>query len=462
MEVTYKGDLVIIGAGAVAQCLQQLLVRHIAMDFSRVTIIDEADKSREMLALLERGAKFIEEMITRDNYAQLLKTLVPSGSMLIDLAVGLDTKDLIDWCQENNVMYLNAAFDWWLEDSHLNKKSIYEHYLALEERAKQWPLDGPTALVGHGANPGLVSHWVKKGLHDVTHQILERTTNPVRKEALEDALKKENFAALALLTGTKVIHIVERDTQITTNPKRVNEFVNTWSPQALYEESIGPVEISWGTHEETMPAEAHVPFFGPRNHILLEELCMNMFLRSWLPSSEILGMLIRHEETYTISKTLTVWDNSTPAYRPTLCYVYLPCDSAFSSLHEMKMHDYTLQHRVRVINDDILEGGDELGVLLLGHDLTGWWTGADLTIEQTRALVGPGQNATTLQVAAGLLGALVWMLQNSRSGFKVPDALPYKEVLRIAEPYLGQNFSLATDWQPEGQHKWQFNSFFMQ
>jgi hypothetical protein len=45
------------------------------------------------------------------------------------------------------------------------------------------------------------------------------------------------------------------------------------------------------------------------------------------------------------------------------------------------------------------------GVLLLGHDLNGWWTGSQLTIEETRALV-PHQNATTLQVAESVIGGV--------------------------------------------------------
>jgi hypothetical protein len=93
------------------------------------------------------------------------------------------------------------------------------------------------------------------------------------------------------------------------------------------------------------------------------------------------------------------------------------------------------------------EGLDELGVLLMGHGLNGWWTGSQLDIHETRRLV-PGQNATTLQVAAAVLGGLVWMIRNPGRGILVPDELNFREILEVAGPYLGPCPSVQTDWTP--------------
>ena len=83
----------------------------------------------------------------------------------------------------------------------------------------------------------------------------------------------------------------------------------------------------------------------------------------------------------------------------------------------------------------------------MGHDLTGWWTGSQLDIHETRELV-PRQNATTLQVAASVLGALSWMIRNPREGLCVPDELPHRDVLEVASRYLGPCPSVQTDWTP--------------
>jgi homospermidine synthase len=83
----------------------------------------------------------------------------------------------------------------------------------------------------------------------------------------------------------------------------------------------------------------------------------------------------------------------------------------------------------------------------MGHDLNGWWVGSNLDIHETRGLV-EGQNATTLQVAASLLGALFWLLRNPRKGLCVPDDLPHHDILQVANPYLGKCSSIPVDWNP--------------
>ena len=99
------------------------------------------------------------------------------------------------------------------------------------------------------------------------------------------------------------------------------------------------------------------------------------------------------------------------------------------------------------MSDEITSGIDELGVLLMGHGLTGWWTGSQLDIHEARQLV-PGQNATTLQVAASVLGGLVFMIGNPRKGILVPDELPHKEILDVAGRVPGALSVGADDWTP--------------
>ena len=59
---------------------------------------------------------------------------------------------------------------------------------------------------------------------------------------------------------------------------------------------------------------------------------------------------------------------------------------------------------MRILNDEITSGSDILGALLMGHAYNSWWTGSDLSIEESRRLV-PHQNATTMQVAISVVAA---------------------------------------------------------
>jgi len=423
------------------------------MDFSRITVMDFLDQRHRIPATLAAGVRYVQHQITPDNLAQTLSEYVGPGDLIIDLAWNIDTVEIIQWCHDHDVMYINTSVEVWdpyddLANQPPTERTLYVRHMALREMAARWTEPGATSVVEHGANPGLVSHWTKVALRDIATAMLRGGISPAKHRDLEAALDARDYSRLALLEGVKVIHISERDTQISSVPKLVGEFVNTWSIEGYREEGIAPAEMGWGTHERRLPHSAHVHSTGPGNQICLSRMGINTLVRSWVPmGGEIIGMVVRHGEAFTISDYLTVWDGDNPVYRPTVHYAYLPCDGAVASLHEFKMRNYDLQDRQRILYDEIIDGADELGVLLLGHDLNGWWVGSQLDIHEARELV-PGQNATTLQVAASVLGAVSWMIRNPRCGFNVPDQLPDDEVLRVANPYLGPCPSLQTDWNP--------------
>jgi len=99
------------------------------------------------------------------------------------------------------------------------------------------------------------------------------------------------------------------------------------------------------------------------------------------------------------------------------------------------------------MNDEITSGSDILGALVMGHAYKSWWTGSDLSIEESRRLV-PHQNATTMQVAISVVAAVMWMIGNPDRGVCVPDDLPHDYVLGISKPYLGNFISAPSDWTP--------------
>jgi homospermidine synthase len=454
--LTFAGRVLVLGCGSVSQCLQPLLLRHFDMDFSRLTVMDFEDNAKYVPDTLAAGATYVREKITPQNLDSVLSEQLGDGDLLINLSWNIDTGDIIEWCQNHGVMYVDTSVEEW--DPYADQaatdptqRTLYARHMKLRKRAATWAPNGPTAVVEHGANPGLVSHWTKVALRDITAALLADATLTLtdeRRQALTEALEVRDYAGLAQHTGTKVIHISERDTQISDRPKRVGEFVNTWSVEGFYEEGVAPAELGWGTHEPVLPAGAHEHADGPRNQICLAQTGISTYVRSWVPlGGPIIGMVVRHGEAFTISDHLTVWNGEEAVYRPTVHYAYLPTDAAMSSLYECRMRGYELQTDQRIMNDEITTGRDELGVLLLGHDLNGWWVGSQLDIDEARELV-PHQNATTLQVAASVLGAVYWIVANPNEGLCVPDDLDHEQVLAVANPYLGPSPSVPTDWTP--------------
>ena len=482
----FEGRILLLGSGSVSRCLQMLLMREGDFDCSRLTVLDRRALGAVRVPTLDAGAQFVEHRLTPENLAATLEQHLTHGDLLVNLTCSVRSQDLIGWCHDHGVLYVDTSVEAW--DPHecvmenVADDTLYRRHHDLRQMAEGWPENAPTAVVEHGANPGLVNHWVKRGLLELGEKLLDTADpsaelNADRRLRLEDALAAENFARLAMETGTKVIQISERDTQISTRPKEVGEFVNTWSVDGFHEEGVAPAELGWGTHERRLPELGRTHATGIGNQIFLEQAGIDTYVRSWVPlGGPIIGMVVRHGEAFTISDHLTVWSDGQPIYRPTVYYAYLPSDAAVASLHEMRMGGYRLPTRQRIMDDDISSGIDELGVLLLGHNLNGWWVGSQLAIGEARALAA-NQNATTLQVAASVLGAIGWIVEHPDRGLCVPDDLDHREVLEIAGPYLGPCPSVQTDWTPLNSPRgpfdadvapdedagavWQFESFLL-
>jgi homospermidine synthase len=451
-ERKFDHKILIIGYGSVSQCTLPILLDKIDIPLENTTIIDFADKTKPLKEYTDKGLNYFREKITKKNMSKVLAKHVDDGGLIIDLAWNIGCEDILTWCHDHEVLYVNTSVEEWNPMENIDKKSPYEKSLyfrqmELRKLSKKWK-NATTSVVDHGANPGLISHFVKQGLVDIGNRLIKDkwVTSKGGKE-IKSYIKNLKFNKLAKKLGVKVIHCSERDTQITNKPKVVNEFVGTWSIEGLREEGTAPSEMGWGTHEKTLPPLAYQPKVGPKNQIFLAQMGMNTKVRSWIPDQEIVGMVIRHGEAFGISDRLTVWKGKKAIYRPTVHYAYMPCHETLSSLDELRGLNYVLPKKQRIMGDEITTGADILGALLMGHPYKSWWTGSDLSIEQTRT-IAPGQNATTLQVAAGIMGAILWMMENPKMGINIPDDLPHDFVLKVAKPYLGKFISTPSDWTP--------------
>ena len=446
--------VLILGCGSVAQCTLPLLIRDLEIAPQRITIVDVLDNRARVADSIAAGVTYQQDQVTPENIDAFLSARVAPGDVLLDLAWNIDNPTILQWCRDHGVRYLNTSVEVWdpyddMASTHPLDRTLYVRHMDLRRMMAGWSDNkGATAVLEHGANPGLVSHFTKQALTEIaSRMLLDGLAADVG--AIEDALADEAYATLAMLTGTKVIHVAERDTQITNVPKEVDEFVNTWSVDGFFEEGVAPAELGWGTHEKRLPPNAYVHHgYGPRNQICIARPGMETWVRSWVPAGEIRGMVVRHGEALTISDHLTMWgDDGNPLYRPTVHYAYCPSDAAIASVLELRMRNWKMQSRQRILNDEIVSGGDELGVLLMGHPYRSWWTGSLLSIDEARAIL-PHQSATTLQVAGSIIATVAWMIEHPNEGVCVPDDLPWRDVLSVASRYLGTLHSAAADWDP--------------
>ena len=399
MSDRFQGRILVLGAGSVAQCVIPLLLEHL-VDAKQMTIVDQRDNRSRVKSALDAGATYIQDQVTKENLNSFLSSHLSAGDFLLDLAWNIDANTILGWAHDHDVMYLNTSIEEWNpyeggKNKHPLERTLYVRHMRMREMKSKWDKPGATAIVEHGANPGLVSHLVKKALVDIANKTIE---DGIATEQIKSALAAEDYAKLAQALTVKVIHISERDTQVSDKPKLLNEFVNTWSVEGLYEEGVAPAELGWGTHEKKLPAMAYEHQSGPKTQIAIAQPGAKTWVRSWVPDMEITGMVIRHGEAFTIPDHLTVWDGDKAVYRPTVHYAYCPTDAAIASLRELEHRNWDLTENQRIMNDEIIDGNDRLGVLLMGHPYKSWWTGSLLSIHDSRKLI-PNQSATTVQVA---------------------------------------------------------------
>jgi len=449
----YRNKILFVGYGAVEQCALPVLVKHIKVPARDITVMDFEDRRAVLAPWLKRGVNFAQKRVTRGNMDALLRKYLEAGDLLIDLAWNIDCCEILQWCHDRGVLYVNTSVELWdpyenAKGARPQKMTLYWRQMNLRRMTAKWAQPGPTAVIEHGANPGLISHFTKQGLLDIgTRAIRDGKVKGKAADEIRQLIAEQKFNRLAMKLGVKVIHCSERDTQITDKPKQVDEFVNTWSVEGFREEGTTTAEMGWGTHEKELPPLAYEHTEGPRNQICLARMGINTWVTSWVPNYCIHGMVVRHGEAFTISDRLTVWEKGKAIYRPTVHYAYCPADVAIASLNELRGYDFRLVKKQRILNDEITSGSDILGALLMGHAYSAWWIGSDLSIEESRRLV-PHQNATTMQVAISVVAAAMWMIENPDRGVCVPDDLPHEYVLKVSKPYLGKWISKPTDWTP--------------
>jgi homospermidine synthase len=441
VHVEFPGRILIVGFGSIGQGILPLILRHVGVPPERVSIVTADERGRAVAA--EFGVKLICETLTRQSFRRVLNPLLGRGDFLLNVSVDVASTALIKLCWEKGAMYLDTCIEPWpggytdptVPAARRTNYALREEALALRPGNAR----APTAVLTHGANPGLVSHLVKQALLNIAADTAAEAGNPQ---------SRADWGDLARRLSVKVIHIAERDTQVSHVPKEPNEFVNTWSVDGFVSEGSQPAELGWGTHERNFPRDGKRHDFGCMCAIYLMQPGASTRVRTWTPlAGHFHGFCITHGESISIADYYTVRDGAQAVYRPTVHYAYHPCDAAVVSLHEFAGRNWQLQEKKRILMDDIDAGIDELGVLLAGHKNNAYWFGSQLSIGAARKLA-PHNSATSLQVTVACLSGMVWAIENPNCGVIEPDEMDFRRNLEICTPYLGSVVGQYTDWTP--------------
>jgi homospermidine synthase len=106
---TFKNKILFVGYGAVAECTLPILFKHIKVPAKNVTVMDFEDRSAKLKQWTARGVHFVRDRVTEDNMGRLLAKHVGAGDLLIDLAWNIDALEILQWCHDHGVLYINTS-----------------------------------------------------------------------------------------------------------------------------------------------------------------------------------------------------------------------------------------------------------------------------------------------------------------------------------------------------------------
>lgn len=220
----FKDNILIIGFGTIGQALLPIILQKIDCDIRKVTVIEDEDHQDVFDKQFgDSGATYVKISMDEKNVIQLLDKHCGPNGFIANMSTTVHSAALIKWCRKNNALYVDTGNGFWKSawDNEEDMDSEERNQYVVQERLRKEygnDLAGPTAILCHGANPGLISQFVKKGLIDLVDKLGLEYTKPTTRE---------EWAHLMQRSGTKVIHCSERDTQVSYIPKQVDEFVCT-------------------------------------------------------------------------------------------------------------------------------------------------------------------------------------------------------------------------------------------
>ena len=462
-----SGPIVMIGFGSIGKGTLPLIERHFDYDKSRFVIIDPHEDGE---IAKKHGVRFIKQAITRDNYREVLVPLLTAGGgqgFCVNLSVDTSSVDIMTMCREIGSLYIDTVVEPWLgfyfdKNAGPEKRSNYalrETLLAAKHAARA----APTAVSTCGANPGMVSWFVKQALLDIA-----RDTNT----PFNEPKSREGWGQLAHKLGVKGIHIAERDTQRSKKPKPMNVFVNTWSVEGFVSEGMQPAELGWGTHEKWMPDNGRTPrtTAAARRSICCSPAPIPACAHGARRRARNTAFSSPTMSSISIADYFTVRDGQQRHLSPDLPLRLSPGQRRGAvAARDVRRHRQDAAVMAHPGRERDRGRHRRTRRAALRPRKNAYWYGSQLSIEETRE-VAPYQNATGMQVSSAVLAGMVWALENPNEGIVEADEMDFRRCLEIQRPYLGPVKGYYTDWTPlsdrpglfpediDTQDPWQFRN----
>src|SRR5213594_3806187 len=108
----FAGRMVIVGFGSIGQGVLPLLLRHIELEPSRITIVTADDRGQEEAQ--QYGVAFFDQPLTQGNYRSILDPLLGPGDFLLNVSVDVSSVSLMELCADKGALYLDTCIEPWV------------------------------------------------------------------------------------------------------------------------------------------------------------------------------------------------------------------------------------------------------------------------------------------------------------------------------------------------------------
>ena len=111
--VEFGKKVLMVGFGSVAQCTLPILVKHLRVPLANITVMDFEDQTHLLKEWTAQGVRFVRDKITPENMGSTLAKYLGPGDLLIDLAWNIDCCEILQWCHDRGVLYVNTSVELW-------------------------------------------------------------------------------------------------------------------------------------------------------------------------------------------------------------------------------------------------------------------------------------------------------------------------------------------------------------
>jgi homospermidine synthase len=447
--------LIMLGYGAVAKCTLHYLSRYITISEDRIYLIDQSKD-----AFYGPNIEHVHRMIVTLDVTTFMPLLdmigVNEGDIVIDLTFSTPTYHFIHVCALLGLHYVNTS----IEDGSdtFRGSSIHHQQFIVENMLSTMQLRS-CILTECGQNPGLIQHYVLYALNKLYQEYAPDDPNrdkEFRKEVLTEMIHTYQIGSILMS---------ERDQLITNRIMKPGVLYNTWSVGGFLSEALDPAEVVRGSNN---------PYIQPIFHTSdLHEIRMKQYesyqesgtevlflrangLHASLPSMAPLmvndtisfqsykGNLIHHGEIFELARYfgesapfMSYVYQSSPYINSSLYYLLSKgYEKEDLLLHVQANENYSVMDNINM--EHPMTGFDSIGcTLFCGKEQVErmFWCGSILSDTDN---IAPEFTPTVVQVAAGILSGLSYLLEPERKpGYYQPCDIDTLYMLEKAKPLLG-------------------------